>query len=354
MTADPGHASHERAVALLLADDDQPHLFTAYPEGVPPELRADHVHPVVYVELEAGVDALVAQVRELCGGSLPGSLAVDDYTAALYFGLQRQLGGATKLLNAEPIVSAAKLCKTVDELECIRRAQRINELAMYDCQAALRPGMRQSDLTGIFLRRIFELGATGNILDPIWQVMPSRRADGPFTTNDAVAFPLPTTDRILREGDVIWIDSGLNYQGYASDFGRTWIVGDPPRPTRQQRTQYQRWQAVVDATLELVRPGTTGAQLTAAARAANDGVTPWLAHFFLIHGVGIESAEMPLIGTDLGEEFDATVVLAPGMVLVLEPVIWEEGHGGYRAEDIVAVTDDGFVRLSNYPYSPYD
>ena len=50
---------------------------------------------------------------------------------------------------------------------------------------------------------------------------------------------------------------------------------------------------------------------------------------------------MPLIGTDLGERFDERLIMAPGMVLVFEPVIWEEGFAGYRSEDIVAATDTG-------------
>jgi Xaa-Pro aminopeptidase len=55
---------------------------------------------------------------------------------------------------------------------------------------------------------------------------------------------------------------------------------------------------------------------------------------------------MPLVGTDLGIEFDDALVLAPGMVLVFEPVAWDDGHAGFRAEEIVAVTDDGYERLS--------
>ena len=62
---------------------------------------------------------------------------------------------------------------------------------------------------------------------------------------------------------------------------------------------------------------------------------------------------MPLIGTDLGPAFDARQILQPGMVLVLEPVIWEDGIGGYRAEDVYAVTDDGWVQLSDFPYEPF-
>ena len=62
---------------------------------------------------------------------------------------------------------------------------------------------------------------------------------------------------------------------------------------------------------------------------------------------------MPLIGTDLGERFDARLIMQPGMVLVFEPVIWEDGFAGYRSEDIVAVTDTGWVQLSGSTYEPY-
>jgi Xaa-Pro aminopeptidase len=62
---------------------------------------------------------------------------------------------------------------------------------------------------------------------------------------------------------------------------------------------------------------------------------------------------MPLIGTDFGERFDEHLIVRPGMVMVFEPVIWEDGAAGYRSEDIVAVTDSGWVKLSNSDYGPY-
>ena len=108
------------------------------------------------------------------------------------------------------------------------------------------------------------------------------------------------------------------------------------------------------AVLDVLAPGATSGDLTRVADAANGGERPWLPHFYLAHGVGIESAEMPLVGTDLGASFDDAFVLAPGMVLVLEPVIWDDGVGGYRAEEIVAVTDDGWCHLGGgHGYAPF-
>ena len=103
-------------------------------------------------------------------------------------------------------------------------------------QARVAPGVRQTDLTATFLRTIFEAGADANILDPIWQVMPARMADGPWTTTGDLACPLLSTERELVEGDVLWVDTGISYAGFHSDFGRTWVVGR--EPDARQRAQF--------------------------------------------------------------------------------------------------------------------
>ena len=310
-------------------------------------LPADCVHAAFDVETQAGVAAAVARVREILGDG--AVLALDEYSPVLF--ATRERHGLRVAADASEIIGAAKLCKTPVEIECIHRAQQINERAMRPLQAALRPGLRQSDLTALFFGRIYELGATANGIDPIWQVMPPRLADGPWTTHGGVAFPTCTTDRILREGDVLWVDTGIDYHGYQSDFGRTFVVG--ARPTPRQLDQGRRWRDVVSAVLERVKPGVTGGDLTRCATEVAGGARPWPAHLYLVHGVGTEAAEPPLIGTDLGPAFDETVVLQPGMVLVLEPAIWDDGHAGYRSEEIVAVTDDGYEKLSAYTYEPY-
>ncbi len=351
VSGDAGRAAHQRTSALVVAGAPQPHLFTPHPQGAPPELADDCVHPPLYTESDDGAAAAVEVLCELLGAR-PDSMAVDDVSAPMYTAVTRRLD-TTTLVDAGRVLGPARIVKTADELACLRRAQHLNELAMYDVQRALRPGVRQTDLTGLLLRRVFELGATANSIDPIWQVMAPRRAEGPYTTNGDIAFPLVTSERTLEEGDVLWVDTGIQYHGYASDFGRTWIVGRDPRPTARQLDQFHRWRDVVAAVLERVAPGATGADLTAAARRAAGGSTPWLSHFYLIHGLGTESAEAPMIGTDAGPDADLHLTLEPGMVLVIEPVIWDDGWAGYRSEDSVAVTDRGWVALSDYPYDPF-
>jgi Xaa-Pro dipeptidase len=105
--------------------------------------------------------------------------------------------------------------------------------------------------------------------------------------------------------------------------------------------------------LDVTKAGATSGDLARAAIAAHDGAKPWLPHFYVGHGIGTYPAETPLIGIDLGEEYDDQFVFRPNMVLVLEPVVWEDGTGGYRSEEIVVITEDGYTPVTDYPYAPY-
>src|SRR5262249_29925954 len=154
-----------------------------------------------------------------------------------------------------------------------------------------------------------ELGATCNTVDPVFQVMPPSVAAGSYSVTGEPVFPLPTRPRPFERGDVVWVDTGVNLHGYASDFGATWIIGAPPDD--RKRDQFARGQAIVDRTLEVVKPGATAAELARAATGTLDA-PPWLSYFYLAHAVGTDSAEMPFVGTDLGPAFDESYVLEPG------------------------------------------
>ena len=230
---------------------------------------------------------------------------------------------------------------------------------MATVQEALVPGVRRSELAAVFLRRLREEGIDANMIDVIFQPMARRMADGPRTTTGHLAFPTWSGDPRLRRGATSsgWTPAATTTATPPTS-GRTWVVGRPPNPGEQRC--FERWLAVMDASYEAIVPGATFAEVCAAATAADaahqpHGERPWMPHFYLVHGVGIESAEMPFLGTDNGPDFDAANTLEPGMVLVLEPAIWDDGTGGYRAEEIVAVTEDGWIPLGGgHPYDPFE
>jgi Xaa-Pro aminopeptidase len=349
--ADSGRANFEQPVAVVLADDEWPHLFTAVREDdrLGLDLPADHVHGPAYLDFDEGVATFVAQLGELVP-TTTAVLAVDEWTHAMRRERSLLFAGDPPV-DGGRVISRAKAIKTPDELACMREGLRITEQAIAEVQARVAPGVRQTDLTATFLRTIFDAGADANIVDPIWQVMPARMADGPWTTTGDLACPLLSTERELVEGDVLWVDTGISYGGFHSDFGRTWIVGR--EPDARQRAQFDAWQAIIDAVLDVTRAGATAADLTAVAIGAAGGVKPWMPHLYLGHGLGIDSAEMPYVGSDIGEAFDASLVLAAGMVLVLEPIVWDDGAAGYRSEEVLLITDDGWEPMTDYPYEPF-
>jgi Xaa-Pro aminopeptidase len=323
--ADHMRAAWWRPVAVLQTGDAWPHLYTHFPEGVPPEMPAEYVHaPVDLTELAVTLPS--------------GILAIDDAPFPVWSAIV-----ARAPFDAASVLGPAKLMKTPDELECIRHAQALNEAAIAHVRPVAVPGVRATDLSGAFLRAIADLGASANTVDPVFQVMPPSVAAGPYSVTGEPVYPIPTRARTLAAGDVMWVDTGINLHGYASDFGATWFIGNGADASA--REQFARWRAVVDRALERVRPGATAADVADAARIDN-GARPWLSYFYLAHGVGTDSAEMPFVGTDLGEAFDASLVLEPGMVLVFEPVIWDDGRAGHRSEEIVAVTESGYRWLS--------
>lgn len=337
--ADAASTALARATAVLVAGDEVPHLFTPWPDGVPSGYPEDFVHP-----------------PEELGGLLRGWLSSAGAERVLF---DEEPAGveSPSAADAAGLMDRARRVKDDDEIACIAKAQRLNEQAMSAIYPGVVPGASRRELSARLVRRAIEGGAEATVVEAIWQAMPARAADGPRTLRGGPAFPLAGGDAGSGDsdrfdiGDVIWVDSGFSFGGYHSDFGRTWTVG--VAPTDAQLSQFRRWREIIEAVEEVMKPGATGADLTAAATRAAGGSRPWLPHLYLSHGVGLASAETPLIGTDLGDGFDQSVVLETGNTLVLEPVVWDDGAGGYRSEEVYAMTDDGFVRLSDHTYEPY-
>ena len=336
---DTTHAVHQRSVAII-GQEGPVHLFADRPS---PDLAAE-IHPPVFPELDESMAGLAEAIGMATEPSNAGRLAIDEMTGAM---LRSGLLDGFDLLDAGRILGPARLLKTEDELACIDRAQRINEVAMEEVRTACLPGVRRSELAGLFISRVRQLGVDDVLIDPIFQPMPRNLSDGPRTSTDHVAFPTGVGDPLFNEEDLVWVDTGIGVEGYASDYGRTWVVGRDPSSAEQDL--FRRWSAVMEASLAAIGPGATLAEVGRAAIGASRGAIPWLPHFYLAHGLGVESAEMPMVGTDLGEGFDEQFVLETGMVLVLEPVVWEDGVGGYRAEEVVAITDTGWRPLGGWP-----
>ena len=341
---DASHMTYQRAVAIVTQDRVRLHAHNQT-AGLECEIGSP-----LWPELDDDIQAARSALNEVIGDLAGHRITVDSVTGAM---ARAGLFDDAHLVDSNRVLGGARLVKTADEVACIERSQILTEWAMEPARQACVVGATRRDVAGAFLKALRGFGGDHNEIDPIFQPMPRSQRDGPYTSTGAIAFPTGVGDPTYAAGDLVWVDSGHGYQGYASDYGRTWIVGRDPSPA--ERSCFDRWLTITQACYDAIKPGVTLGDVARQASAANGGTRPWLPYFYIAHGVGLESAEMPMIGTDLGDEFDDNFVLAPGMILVLEPVIWDDGVAGYRAEEIVVVTDDGHRILSSFPgYAPFD
>jgi len=174
-------------------------------------------------------------------------------------------------------------------------------------------------------------------------------------------------DRQMADGDLLLIDAGCEYRGYASDITRTFPVGG--RFTGPQKAVYEVVLAAQMACLDAVRPG---APFHDYHKVAERVLAEGLIELGLIAGpldAALESGSykrfymhraghwlgMDVHDAGLYQEKGVSVALSPGMVLTVEPGLYiRPGDGvpdefagiGVRIEDDVVVTADGIDNLT--------
>ncbi len=136
------------------------------------------------------------------------------------------------------------------------------------------------------------------------------------SVNHVVIHGIPDKKKLLRNGDIISIDMGINLNGYFSDMAATWPVGeiDP---------EIKKLLRVTQECLDLgISQASAGNRIKDISRAVynhalsnNYGVV----HQFCGHGVGFELHEDPQIPNYIGKGPNPRI--KPGMVLAIEPMI---------------------------------
>jgi methionyl aminopeptidase len=116
--------------------------------------------------------------------------------------------------------------KSADELALMREAGRIVARAHAAMKAALRPGISTAELDQIAAAVIRDHGATPTFLGVPKQKAPDFPATITASINHELIHGIPRKDRILKEGDVVGLDTGCNYKGFVGDSAWTYVVGE--------------------------------------------------------------------------------------------------------------------------------
>jgi Xaa-Pro dipeptidase len=236
-----------------------------------------------------------------------------------------------ELADGDAVMHAARLIKFPEEIALMEEASAIAEAVTQSAIEAVRPGVRETDVVAEAMHTLFRLGGEyAHVMTPF--VASGEHMSPPNRIS---------SDKIIREGDLVFIDIGAQWSGYFSDIGRTVICG---QPSRRQQEVYTTVHEALQAATGVMAAGRTNDDVARAVRevAARRGLAGNFISLFVGHGVGMGSNEPPYIGEDLpGAE---TVTLQEGMVFAVEPLIWVEGirgGGGVRLEDTILVTPEG-------------
>ncbi len=266
-------------------------------------------------------------------GLLKEPLGVDIVEPPVLFALQRE--GIT-VVDGQALMSIAREIKTPDEITLLNMSAMMVDAAYYDLYKAMKPGMRENEAVSLVAGRLYDLGS--EYVEAVNAISGERCSPHPHVFSD----------RVLRPGDPVYYDILHSYMGYRTCYYRTFCVGSA---SRAMVDAYKRCRDYLDASIELIRPGRTTAEVAAVwPRAQQFGFPNEEAAFALQmgHGIGLAIWERPMISRLVS--LDHPHEIKPGMVFALE-TFWpsSDGWSAARIEEEVVVTPTGHEVITRFP-----
>jgi len=251
-----------------------------------------------------------------------GSLSFLGYTR-----LREQLKRNIDLIPTLNLAESLREIKSREELTYLGKATDIAAKALEFTQTLLSAGIREVEIAAELERFIRYNGASSSAFDIIV-------ASGP---NSSYPHHL-TSQRRLKENEVVLVDLGVDYFGYKSDLTRVFFLGKINPLAAKIYALVCRAQ---ERAIARIRPGKSISAVDQAARQyiAKAGYGRFFSHS-LGHGIGLEIHEGPNISSRVKDK------LKRGMVFTVEPAVYLPGKLGIRIEDMVRVTEKGVEVLS--------
>lgn len=267
------------------------HLLSVTDFGVPPEIAPERLYPMSW-----NPATIMDAVAAVPGVAHARRIGVDGLTP-LFEQLFAMTLPEAELADGEAVMRAARAIKRAGDMARIHTAIAVAEEAMSAAVDALRPGVRERELKGVFEERMCALGTTTPAFEGAFCVIDG---DGPVRRL--------ASERVVHDGDLVAMSAGVLLDGWEGSLARTWPCGGIDARQRDRSSQWQRqWVGLVDR----CRPGAPLRDLL--------GVAPGVA----IHGVGqgyegLEDDTVLTAGMVLQLELEAAGVLGADMVLIGE------------------------------------
>jgi Xaa-Pro dipeptidase len=247
-----------------------------------------------------------------------------------------------ELVDVTDLMQSAKLIKTEYDLARLKVANELAEIGANEFLKKLEPGTSEVAISALIEGTIRAQGAGYKGARLVWAE--AEVASGPVNTAKANLL-IPSTDRVIEEGDLVMVEMATVMDGYYSDLTFMAVAGEPN--DRQREVHNKVLEAQQAASQQFV-PGNSYEAPDRAAREVLEDAQ--LGEYFVHvtgHGLGFrfhESTPFLMPG--------ATGMLAEGMVSSVEPGVYIPDFGGIRIEDDVAVGKDGPIFLST-PRKPW-
>jgi Xaa-Pro aminopeptidase len=239
-------------------------------------------------------------------------------------------------VDGQQVFLEARRTKTKDEISLLSQACSMVDAAYSELYEFLRPGVRENECVGLVAKVLYDLGS--EFVEGVNAISGERCSPHPHVYSD----------RLIRPGDPAFFDILHSHMGYRTCYYRTFAVGSA---SRAQRDAYVRCREYMDASIAIVRPGATTADIVSLwPRATEFGFPDEMAAFALQygHGVGLSIWEKPIFSRLVS--LDHPEVLQEGMVFALE-TYWpaSDGWSAARIEEELVVTADGCEVITKFP-----
>jgi len=280
------------------------------------------------------MDTFADVIEDLTRGKAPKQLAIAGYNLVphyLFDELKESLAKfpEIKVVRGDKLVMKLRMVKSPAEIECLRHAGRITAQAMDYVIENIRPGMTELEVRGLALGKMHELGAE-NESYPTW-VLAGQGG------NQAIS---RARHKVIGQNELVHLQIGARYEGYASTIGRPVILGRPEMwMTDAIRAGYEGYEAIL-------------AQLTAGNNAGNvarayydtmdrNGYADWLL-YGPCHGTGLMEGEPPWI--EKGSDY----TMQENMTYCICLFMGNRDGYGFRLEDSIRVASGKAENMTNY------